>query len=93
MIQIVPADGVKGDLAPIVRIVSPLADSSSRPVKDELEDGSPNGAGFAVNLEIVTATRRRCACVEATNIRRVDLLTSARSTPAPRACSTSSMWT
>ena len=54
VIQIGPRDGVKGDLAPIVRIVSPLADSRVAPGEARIGAGSPNGTGFAVNLEVVT---------------------------------------
>ena len=74
VIQITPRDGVKGDLAPIVRIVSPLADSSVAPGDGKIGAGSPNGTGFAVNLEIVTRDTTSVTLREATNIRRVDLL-------------------
>lgn len=74
VIQITPHDGVKGDLAPIVRIVSPLADSNVAPGEGKNGAGSPNGTGFAVNLEIVTRDKTPVALRESTNIRRVDLL-------------------
>jgi hypothetical protein len=54
IIRITPHDGVKGDLAPIVRIVSPLADSRVAPGEAKIGAGNPNGTGFAVNLEVVT---------------------------------------
>jgi hypothetical protein len=74
VIQITPHDGVKGDLAPIVRIVSPLADSSVAPGEGKIGAGSPNGLGFAVNLEVVTRDKTPVILRESTNIRRVDLL-------------------
>ena len=74
VIQITPHDGVKGDLAPIVRIVSPLADSNVAPGEGKIGAGSPNGTGFAVNLEIVTRDKTPVILRESTNIRRVDLL-------------------
>ena len=54
VIRVTPFDGVKGDLAPIVRIVSPLADSSVAPGEAKVGLKNPNGTGFLVNLEIVT---------------------------------------
>jgi hypothetical protein len=74
VIQVTPFDGVEGTLAPIVRIVSPLADSSVAPGEGKIGAGSPNGTGFVVNLEIVTRDRTPVSLREATNIRRVDLL-------------------
>jgi hypothetical protein len=74
VIQITPHDGVKGDLAPIVRIVSPLADSRVAPGEGKIGAGSPNGLGFAVNLEVVTRDKTPVILRESTNIRRVDLL-------------------
>src|SRR5262245_32629509 len=74
VIQIGPRDGVKGDLAPIVRIVSPLADSRVAPGEGKIGAGSPNGTGFLVNLEIVTRDKTPVSLREATNIRRADLL-------------------
>ena len=65
---------MKGDLAPIVRIVSPLADSRVAPGEGKIGAGSPNGTGFLVNLEIVTRDKTPVSLREATNIRRVDLL-------------------
>jgi hypothetical protein len=74
--QIGPHDGVKGDLAPIVRIVSPLADSRVAPGESRKGEGngSPNGAGFLVNLEVVTRDKTALRVKEATNIRHVDVL-------------------
>jgi hypothetical protein len=74
VIHIGPFGGVKGDLAPIVRIVSPLADSSVAPGEGRVGAGSPNGTGFLVTLEIVTRDKTTVSLREATNIRRVDLL-------------------
>src|SRR5499425_334702 len=74
VIQIGPRQGVIGDLAPIVRIVSPLADSRVAPGEGKIGAGSPNGTGFAVNLEIVTRDKTPVSLREATNIRRADLL-------------------
>lgn len=73
-------EGVSGDLAPIVRIVSPLADAAVAPGAARIDAGSPNGAGFAVNLEIITRDNVPIALREATlappvfGIRRVELL-------------------
>jgi hypothetical protein len=80
VIQITPRDGVKGDLAPIVRIVSPLADSSVAPGEGKIGAGSPNGTGFVVNLEIVTRDKT-VSLRESTNIRRADLLTAGELNP------------
>jgi hypothetical protein len=53
-IHITSFTGVKADLAPIVRIVSPLADSSVAPGESNVGTPNPNGSGFLMNLEIVT---------------------------------------
>ena len=74
VIQIGPHGAVKGDLAPIVRIVSPLADSGVAPGEGKIGAGSPNGTGFLVNLEIVTRDKTPVSLRESTNIRNVDLL-------------------
>jgi hypothetical protein len=74
VIQIGPHTGVQADLAPVVRIVSPLADSRVAPGEGRIGAGSPNGTGFLVNLEIVTRDKTPVSLREATNIRRVDLL-------------------
>jgi len=81
VIHISPRTGVKGDLAPIVRIVSPLADSRVAPGEGRVGAGSPNGTGFAVNLEIVTRDKTTVSLREATNIRRVDLLNAGALNP------------
>jgi hypothetical protein len=81
VIHISPRNGVKGDLAPIVRIVSPLADSRVAPGNGRVGAGSPNGTGFAVNLEIVTRDKTTVSLREATNIRRVDLLNAGALNP------------
>ena len=81
VIHVGPRDGVKGDLTPIVRIVSPLADSRVAPGEGRVGSGSPNGTGFAVNLEIVTRDKTTVSLREATNIRRVDLLNAGALNP------------
>jgi hypothetical protein len=81
VIHISPRNGVIGDLAPIVRIVSPLADSRVAPGEGRIGSGSPNGTGFAVNLEIVTRDKTAVSLREATNIRRVDLLNAGALNP------------
>jgi hypothetical protein len=80
-IHIGPRDGAKGDLAPIVRIVSPLADSRVAPGEGRVGAGSPNGTGFVVTLEIVTRDKTAVSLREATNIRRVDLLNAGALNP------------
>ena len=81
VIRIAPRDGVKGDLAPIVRIVSPLADSRVAPGEGKVGAGSPNGTGFVVTLEIVTRDKTAVTLREATNIRRVDRLNAGALNP------------
>ena len=81
VIHIGPFGGVKGDLAPIVRIVSPLADSRVAAGEGRVGAGSPNGTGFAVTLEIVTRDKTTVSLREATNIRRVDLLNAGALNP------------
>jgi hypothetical protein len=81
VIHITPRKGVKGDLAPIVRIVSPLADSRVAPGEGSVGAGSPNGTGFVVTLEIVTRDKTTVSLQEATNIRRVDLLNAGALNP------------
>ena len=81
VIHIGPRDGVKGALAPIVRIVSPLADSRVAPGEGRVGAGSPNGTGFVVTLEIVTREKVALTLREATNIRRVDLLNAGALNP------------
>jgi hypothetical protein len=80
VIRITPRAGVKGDAAPVVRIVSPLADAGVAPGEAKAGVQSPNGAGFLVNLEIVTRDRVPVRLLEATlappvfGIRHVDRL-------------------
>jgi len=87
IIRITPHDGVKGDLAPIVRIVSPLADSHVAPGEAKIGAGSPNGTGFAVNLEVVTRDPIPVRLREATlappvfGIRHVDRLNAGEINP------------
>jgi len=79
-IQITRNRGILGDLPPVVRIVSPLADSSIAQGESRIGNGSPNGTGFVINLEVVTRGTVPLALREATlappvfGIRHVDLL-------------------
>ncbi len=79
-IQITRNRGILGDLPPVVRIVSPLADSSIAQGESRIGNGSPNGTGFVINLEVVTRGNVPLALREATlappvfGIRHVDLL-------------------
>jgi len=59
--------------APIVRIVSPLADALIPP-GESVGAGSLMGTGFALNLEIITRDRVRVAVTEAADIRDTSLL-------------------
>jgi hypothetical protein len=87
VMRITPNDGVKGDLAPVVRIVSPLADSRVAPGESVIGGGSPNGAGFALNLEVVTRDGVPVRLREATlappvfGIRHVDSLNAGALNP------------
>jgi hypothetical protein len=87
IIQITPHNGVNGDLAPIVRIVSPLADSRVAPGEGKIGAGNPNGSGFAVNLEVVTRDPIPVRLREATlappvfGIRHVDRLNAGETNP------------
>jgi len=89
-VRITPHHGARGALAPIVRIVSPLADSSVAPGEGRTGAGSPNGTGFLVNLEVVTRDATPVRLREATiappvfGIRHADLLNAgARNPDAP----------
>src|SRR5262245_58491112 len=53
-------------LDPIVRIVSPLADSSVAPGESRIGAPSPNGTAFALNLEVVTRDKIAVRAKEAT---------------------------
>src|SRR5262245_63279583 len=53
-------------LAPIVRIVSPLADSRVAPGESRVGAPSPNGTAFALNLEVVTRDKIAVRAKEAT---------------------------
>jgi hypothetical protein len=87
LLRITPHRGVRGTLAPIVRIVSPLADSSVAPGEGRSGAGSPAGAGFLVNLEVVTRDATPIALREATlappvfGIRHVDQLNAGALNP------------
>lgn len=54
---------------PIVRIVSPLEDASIAPGAGRAGVGSPDGAGFALNVEVTTRDRVNVAATEGLNIR------------------------
>ncbi|EWS56302.1 MULTISPECIES: hypothetical protein [unclassified Methylibium] len=51
IIKIRDGMGARGDLAPIARIVSPLADSQIVPGEGRIGAGSVNGTGFVLNIE------------------------------------------
>ena len=61
-------------LPPIVRIVSPIADALIAPGEGEVGAGSPNGTGFALNIEIVTRDSVPVTVNEALNIRDINQL-------------------
>lgn len=79
-IKRISARKAKGDLSPIVRIVTPLADAFVARGESRIGAGSPNGAGFLINLEIVTRDAVSIAVNESTlappdfGIRNVDKL-------------------
>ena len=87
LIRITPHRGAVGTLAPIVRIVSPLADSRVAPGEGQVGAGSPNGTGFLVNLEVVTRDATPLTLREATiappvfGIRHVDQLVAGANNP------------
>lgn len=64
----------KGNLAPAVRIVSPLADSLIAPGEGRVNAGSQNGTGFAINIEVTTRNQVPVSVNEAIDIRNTDLL-------------------
>jgi len=64
----------EAESAPIIRIVSPLADSLIAPGEGQVGAGSMNGAGFALNLEIVTRDAVGVRAREGLNIRDTSLL-------------------
>lgn len=74
VIKIRKDKGARGDLAPIARIVSPLADSQIAPGEGRIGAGSPNGAGFALNIEVVTRDSTPITARESLNIRNTALL-------------------
>ena len=74
VIKIRDGRGARGDLAPIARIVSPLADSQIVPGEGRIGAGSPDGAGFALNIEVVTRDSTPVAARESLNIRNTALL-------------------
>lgn len=77
-----PAGAIRGQLAvakakslgPIVRITSPLADSFVAPGEGRPGAGSPNGTGFAINVEFVTRDPISLTVREAANIRDASLV-------------------
>lgn len=54
---------------PIVRIVSPLEDASIAPGTGRAGVGSPDGAGFALNVEVTSRDQVNVAATEGLNIR------------------------
>lgn len=59
---------------PIVRIVSPLADAAIAPGEGRVGAGSPNGAGFALNVEVTTRDQVNVAATEGLNIQDITQL-------------------
>ena len=74
IIKIRDGNGAQGQLGPIARIVSPLADARVAPGDGRVGAGSFNGAGFALNLEVVTRDSVPVAVNEGLNIRNTALL-------------------
>ncbi|MBC7940533.1 MAG: hypothetical protein H7Z19_12350 [Chitinophagaceae bacterium] len=66
IVRIHESRGAKGELDPIVRIVSPLNRALVAPGEARRGSGSPNGTGFAMNLEIVVRDRTSIKAREAT---------------------------
>ena len=66
LIHITAHQGLKGDLAPVVRIVSPLNGGTVAQGESRIGYGSVNGAGFLVNLEVVMRDKTRVKLREAT---------------------------
>lgn len=64
----------RGELTPIVRIVSPLADSQVAPGEGDVGAGSPHGSGFVLNIEVVTRDTTPITARESLNIRNTALL-------------------
>lgn len=64
----------RGKLAPVVRIVSPLADARVAPGDGAVGRGSFNGSGFALNLEVVSRDSVPVNVRESLNIRDTSLL-------------------
>jgi hypothetical protein len=75
---LVPFASAAEETGPVLRIVSPLADAAVAPGEGRVGAGRPNGAGFALNLEIITRDAVPIAVREATigpnapGIRHVD---------------------
>jgi len=70
------SQAVGDERAPTIRIVSPIADSRIAPGEGYVGAGSPNGSGFALNLEIVTRDPQSLAVNESLNVRNTALLGS-----------------
>jgi hypothetical protein len=66
VIRIVNNGGAQGKLAPQVRITSPLSGGLVARGEGLVGAGSPNGVGFAINLEIVTRDETPILLEEAT---------------------------
>lgn len=78
---------LRSGLAPIVRIVSPLADSKIAPGAASTSNKSFKGSGFVLNVEVVTRDRTSLDLKEATlappvfGIRNVDALNAGAPNP------------
>lgn len=72
--QVIKIREQQGELAPIVRIVSPLADAAVTAGDGAVGAGTLNGTGFALNLEVVTRDEVAVAVKKALNIRHTDQL-------------------
>jgi len=85
IVKVTEKHGVVGALAPVVRIVSPINGATVAAGESTVQAGSPNGTGFAVNLEIVTRdkinVRAREANTPAPSIRHVPELQAGANNP------------
>ena len=85
IVKVTEKYGAVGALAPIVRIVSPINGTTVAAGESAVQAGSPNGTGFAVNLEIVTRdkinVRAREANTPAPSIRHVPELQAGANNP------------
>ena len=70
------SQAIGDERAPIMRIVSPIADARIAVGEGFVGAGSPNGSGFALNLEIVTRDAQSLKVNESLNVRNTALLGS-----------------